>query len=158
MKCPSTRSAAAQASSQRRRPIRRQRRKGDARLGVSAVEFAIVANILFIMILTCMEFARMNMVRNLAQDAAYYGARHAIVPGATAEEAIEQAELVLSSMLTNGYNVTVNELNSDSSEINVNVAVDLSEVALFAPYFLRDAIIETDATMRTERYDHFYEQ
>jgi len=38
-------------------------------------------------------------------------------------------------MLTNGYNVTVNELDSESSEINVNVAVDLTEVALFAPYF-----------------------
>ena len=158
MKRPPTRSAARQAPSRRRLNAPRRRRRGDTRLGVSAVEFAIVANILFIMILTCMEFARMNMVRNLAQDAAYFGARHAIVPGATAEEAIEQAEVVLSSMLTNGYEVTVNELNADASEINVNVAVDLTEVALFAPYFLKDTVIETEATMRTERYDHFYEQ
>lgn len=142
----------------RRITMRRQRRQGDSRLGVSTVEFAVIANIMFIMILTCIEFARMNMVRNLAQDAAYFGARHAIVPGATPAEAIEQAELVLSSMLSNGYTVTVSELGSEASEINVNVAVDMTEVALFAPYFLKDTIIETDATMRTERYDHFYEQ
>ncbi len=92
MKRHRTNTAARQESSLRRRSTRRQRRQGDSRLGVSTVEFAIVANILFIMILTCMEFARMNMVRNLAQDAAYFGARHAIVPGATAAEAIEQAE------------------------------------------------------------------
>lgn len=157
MKRPST-CTARQAMPIRRRTTRRQRRQGDSRLGVSAVEFAIVSNILFIMILTCMEFARMNMVRNLAQDAAYFAARHAIVPGATSGEAVEQAELVLSSMLSNGYTVTVSELDSEANEINVNVAVDLTEVALFAPYFLKDTTIETDATMRTERYDHFYEQ
>jgi Flp pilus assembly protein TadG len=145
-------------SSIRQRITRRQRRQGDSRLGVSTVEFAIVANILFIMILTCMEFARMNMVRNLAQDAAYFGARHAIVPGATQAEAIEQAELVLSSMLSNGYTVTVSDLDSGANEITVDVAVDLTEVALFAPYFLTDTIIQTNAKMRTERYDHFYEQ
>ena len=158
MKRHKTRSDARPASSERRRNTARRRKRGDARRGVSAVEFAIVANILFIMILTCMEFARMNMVRNLAQDAAYFGARHAIVPGATADEAIDQAEIVLSSMLTNGYEVTVNELDADATEINVSVEVDLTEVALFAPYFLKDTMLHTDATMRTERYDHFYEQ
>jgi Flp pilus assembly protein TadG len=158
MKRQRTNTAAREDSSVRRTSTRRRRFQGDSRLGVSTVEFAIVANILFIMILTCMEFARMNMVRNLAQDAAYFGARHAIVPGATAAEAIEQAELVLSSMLSNGYTVTVSDLDSEASEINVNVAVDLTEVAMFAPYFLKDTTIETDATMRTERYDHFYEQ
>ena len=136
----------------------RRRRQGDSRLGVSAVEFAIVANILIILVLTCMEFARMNMVRNLAQDAAYFGARHAIVPGATSEEAIEQAESVLSSMLSNGYSVEVSDLDSEASEITVTVAVDLTEVALFAPRFLKNTTIQTEATMRTERYDHFYEQ
>ncbi len=100
----------------------------------------------------------MNMVRNLAQDAAYFGDRHAIVPGATAAEAIEQAESVLSSMLSNGYSVDVSNLDSEASEITVTVAVDLTEVALFAPRFLTDTTIQTEATMRTERYDHFYEQ
>jgi Flp pilus assembly protein TadG len=137
---------------------RRRCAKGNSRLGVSAVEFAIVANILMLMILTCMEFARMNMVRNLAQDAAYYAARHAIVPGASSAEAVEQAERVMDSMLSNGYTVEVSDLNADTTDITVTVAVDLTEVALFAPYFLPDSTIKTTARMRTERYDHFYEQ
>jgi Flp pilus assembly protein TadG len=122
------------------------------------VEFAIVANILFMMILACMEFARMNMVRNLAQDAAYFAARHAIVPGATADEAIIEADRVMSTMLSNGYSVDVVALDKESTEVAVTVAVDLTEVALFAPYFLPDTEIQTVARMRTERYDHFYQQ
>ncbi len=122
------------------------------------VEFAIIANLMFVVILTCIEFARMNMVRNLAQDAAYYAARHAIVPGATRAEAEEQAERIMSSMLTNGYRVSVSDLDFDSKEISVEVAVDLGEVALFAPLFLPTSEISTTARMRTERYDGFYEQ
>jgi Flp pilus assembly protein TadG len=143
-----------------RRPgiARRQRRAGGSRLGVSAVEFAIVANIMMIMILTCMEFARLNMVRNLSQGAAYLAARHAIVPGATAAEAIDEAESVLGSMLSNGYTVTVSDLDAEANDITVTVAVDLTQVALFTPYFLPDQTIETTARMRRERYDHFYEQ
>jgi Flp pilus assembly protein TadG len=137
---------------------RRAAAKGRARSGVSAVEFAVVANVLLLMILTCMEFARVNMVRSLAQDAAYFAARHAIVPGATSEEAIDEAERILSSMLSNGYTVTVDDVNADSSDVTVRVSVDLTEVALFAPYFMPDSIIETTARMRTERYDGFYQQ
>jgi Flp pilus assembly protein TadG len=137
---------------------RRSAAKGRARSGVSSVEFAVVANILLLMILTCMEFARVNMVRSLAQDAAYFAARHAIVPGATSEEAIDEAKRIMSSMLSNGYTVTVDDLHADSTEVNVTVAVDLTEVALFAPYFLPDSIIETTARMRTERYSGFYQQ
>lgn len=142
----------------RSRTATRRRRKGAARLGATAVEFAIVANILFIMILACLEFARMNMVRNLAQDAAYFAARHAIVPGATNSEAVEEADRIMSSMLTTGYSVDVDHLDKDSEEVRVTVGVDLAEVALFAPYFLPSTTIQTTAVMRTERYDHFYEQ
>ena len=58
------------------------RRRRKDREGATAVEFAIVANVMFVMVMTCMEFARLNMVRNLAQDAAYFAARKIIVFGA----------------------------------------------------------------------------
>lgn len=137
---------------------RQRRRQSESRCGVSAVEFAVVANLLIIMILTCMEFARMNMVRNLAQDAAYFAARHAIVPGATSDEAVVEAERIMDSMISNGYVVNVTALDKDATDIRVTVTVDLTEVALFAPYFLPDAEIETVAHMKTERYDGFFEQ
>lgn len=127
-------------------------------MGAAAVEFAIVVNIMMVIVLTCMEFARMNMVRNLAQDAAYFAARHAIVPGATSGEAVGEAERILNSMITSGYTVAVSDLDADATEVSVSVTIDFTEVAFFAPYFLPDSTIETVARIRTERYDGFYEQ
>lgn len=98
------------------------------------------------------------MVRNLSQDAAYFAARHAMVPGATSIEAVAEAERIMDSLLSNGYVVHVSDVDEDTSEIRVTVTVDLTEVALFAPYFLPDTQLETVARMRTERYDGFYEQ
>lgn len=139
------------------RTKRRTTRSGK-RLGAAAVEFAIVANIMLVMTFTCMEFARMNMVRNLAQDAAYFAARHAIVPGATSAEAIAEADRIMSSMITNGYTVAVSDLDADALFVNVTVSVDLAEVAFFAPFFLPNTTIETVARIRTERYDGFFQQ
>ena len=136
----------------------RLRRQAVVRKGATVVEFAIVANLLMIMILTCMEFARLNMTRNLAQDAAYFAARYALVPGATAAEAHAEADRIMGSMLTNGYTVTVADLDEFSDEVSVTVDVDLTAVALFAPYFLPDATISTTAKLQTERYDGFYQQ
>lgn len=136
------------------RPLRRR----PDREGATMVEFAIVANVMFLMVLTCIEFARLNMTRNLMQDAAYFAARHAVVPGATAAEAIAEAERIMGSMLTNGYTVQVSELNAESEEIEVTVEVDLHAVALFAPNFLPNTTISTTANMRTERYSGFYQQ
>ena len=135
-----------------------KRRRAESRLGASAVEFAIVANVMFVMILACMEFARMNMVRNLAQDAAYFAARQAIVPGATATEAEGEASQILDSILAGGYTVSVSDVGADSEDVTVTVDVDLTAVALFAPYFLTDTTLSATARMRTERYEGFYQQ
>lgn len=137
---------------------RRHRIRKQDRAGTSAVEFAIVANIFFVMIFTCMEFARMNMVRNLAQDAAYFAARHAMVPGATEAEAIQAADEVMSMMVSSGYTVDVGELGSDSDDVTVTVTVDFDDVALFAPKFLPNTEIQSVARVYSERYDGFFEQ
>ncbi len=82
-----------------RRLISRPLRQGD-RSGVTAVEFAMVAPIFFLVVFICIEFCRLNMIRNLTQDAAYFAARDCIVPGASADEAIAAANHVLSLMNT----------------------------------------------------------
>ena len=64
----------------------------------------------------------------------------------------------MSTMLSNGYTVTVTDLDSEASDVTVTVAVDFTKVALFAPYFLSETTISTTARMRTERYDGFYQQ
>ena len=135
------------------------RRPRQKRAGAAMVEFAIVANLMFVMIFTCMEFARMNMARNLAQDAAYFAARTAMVPGATQEEAIAEADRIMGSLLDeSGYEVTVSDVNFDAPTITVTVSVDLQAIAMFTPMFLPNTTIDTTAVMKTERYEGFYEQ
>ena len=138
----------------RRQPARQA--SHGRRAGVAVVEFAIVANVLFLVVFTCMEFARLNMVRNLAQDAAYYAARHAMVPGATSDDAVAEAERIMGAMLANGYTVDVDSLNDDSSAVEVTVSISLDEVALFTPMFLGNQTIVSTAKMKTERYNGFY--
>lgn len=100
----------------------------------------------------------MNLIRNLAQDAAYFAARQAMVPGATTAEAIAAADQVMSMVTTSGYEVDVNALDAESPEVVVTVTVDFDEIALFAPMFLPNTTIATTARIRTERYDGFFEQ
>ena len=143
----------------RTRSTKQRHRSKKNREGATMVEFAIVANLLFVIVLTCMEFARMNMARNLAQDAAYYSARVAMVPGATSDEAIEEADRIMGSMFeSDGYSVTVEDLSFEAEEVAVTVDVDLGSIAMFAPMFLPESTISTTARVKTERYEGFYEQ
>ena len=98
------------------------------------------------------------MIRNLAQDAAYFAARRAMVPGATEAEAVAAADEVMSMMTATGYQVDVEPLTSEATNVVVTVTVDFDEIALFAPMFLPNATIESTARIRTERYDGFFEQ
>src|SRR5947207_14808546 len=59
-----------------------RRRKGPRRSGTAAVEFAIVAPLLFLVIvLPIFEFSRAMMISELATNAARYGCRIGVLPG-----------------------------------------------------------------------------
>ncbi len=136
------------------------RRGGEARrCGVSVIEFAIVANVLFLTVFICIEFARLNMIRNMVQDAAYFAARTAMVPGATEQDAIAEAERILAILNTQGAAIEVNggsAVTDDTQELRVRVTVPLRENALFTPAFTGNKEIEAIARMKTERYDGFF--
>lgn len=147
------------ANSVRRSTLRTGRlRPYNARLGSAIVEFAIVANIVFLTVLISIEFVRMNLVRNLMQDAAYAAVRHTIVPGATAAEAVNKAEQLMGSLLETGYSVTVSNINEGSDSVSVTVIVNMNEVALFTPLFFNNKTLEATASLNTERYAGFYLQ
>lgn len=133
-------------------------RRGVKRIAATLVEFAVVSNVLFVTIAACMEFTRMNMARNLVQDAAYFAARTAIVPGATAAEAEAEGRRIMSAIFNNGYTVSCNGISDNTELVSVRVAVKLDEVAFFVPMFLKGVEIESTAKMQTERYSGFYQQ
>ena len=68
------------------------------------------------------------------------------------------AVLTSSMMTATGYQVEVEPLTSEATNLVVTVTVDFDEIALFAPMFLPNATIESTARIRTERYDGFFEQ
>jgi len=135
------------------------KRKRPKRSAATMVEFAIVANLLFVLIFASMELARINMARNLAQDAAYYAARVAMVPGATAAEANAEVDRIMGTLLNSqGYSSSVDELDFDSDTVEVTVTVDMKKIALFTPMFMPQTKVDYTAKLRTERYEGFYEQ
>ena len=55
-----------------------------------------------------------------------------------------------------GYDVTISDIDSETTEVTVTITVDLDHVALFVPMFTSNKTIETQARMRTERYEGYY--
>ena len=138
------------------------RRTRVSRDGANLTEMALIFPFFLLLVFSCLEFARLSMMRNLTQDAAYYAARTAMVPGASVEEAEAEAERILSFLGTDSANVTINgssggTLDDDSDVIEVTVVVPLDQNTLLFPQFTQGMTFESTARMRTERYDGFYD-
>ena len=116
------------------------------------VEFAIVAPIFFVFIITAFEFGRLNVIRHSADNAAYEAARHAMVPGATAAEAKAKANSLLNIVGTRGARVTVNPptLGPNVESVAVTVEVPMAQNGWIAPRFSAAATMRSVSTMRTE--------
>ena len=71
-----------------------------ARRGATLVEFAIVVPVIFTLFLGAIEMTRLNFIRHSASNAAYEGARKAIVPGSSIS-AVERAQLLLDADVAN---------------------------------------------------------
>lgn len=117
----------------------RPRKRNMQRRGVVAVEFALSATVLFLMIFASIEFARMNMIRHTVDNAAYEAARKAIVPGATAAEAEATARDVLDVVWARDVSVDVepDAIANTTPEVIVTVSVPADRNGLIAPQFFR---------------------
>jgi Flp pilus assembly protein TadG len=123
------------------------------RRGVTAVEFGLTAPLFFLFLLTAFEFGWMNVVRHTADNAAYEAARIAIVPGATATEAIAEANRLLDIVRARGAEVTVTppNLTVDTQEVTVSIDIPLDRNGLILPRFTATRWISSESTLRTER-------
>jgi Flp pilus assembly protein TadG len=121
--------------------------------GAAAVEFAIVAPIFFVLVIAAFEFGRLNVIRHTADNAAYEAARHAMVPGATAVEAVDKAGSILRIVGTRGAKISINPplLGPEVDQVTVTVDVPLAQNGWIAPRFTRNTTIRATSTLRTER-------
>ncbi|HYO24041.1 MAG TPA: TadE family protein [Lacipirellulaceae bacterium] len=124
-----------------------------ARRGATVVEFAIVAPLFFLLLLAAFEFGRLNVIRHTADNAAYEAARLAMVPGATAGEAIAEATRILRIVGTRGARVTVDPgtLSPTDEQITVTVDVPLDQNGWITPRFTRSRTLRASSTLRAER-------
>ena len=131
------------------------KKRPSTRTGATAVEFAIVAPLFFLILFAMFEFSRANVLRHTADNAAYEASRKAIVPGATADQAIAEANRLMSAIGARGTNVTVNPpvLGLDTRSVTVTVEVPMDQNALVLPKFTRSMVLRSQSTLRTERVE-----
>jgi Flp pilus assembly protein TadG len=107
------------------------------RRGASALEFAIVAPLFFVLILGIVEFGRCLMVQHLLNNAARYGCRVAIIEGKATADVTSTVNSLLSGQGISGATttVTVNGNTADAStavagdKINVSVSISASSTS-----------------------------
>src|SRR5262245_32680471 len=118
-------------------------RRRDPRTGAVAVEFAITAPIFLLFLLAAFEFGWLNVMRHTADNAAYEAARTAIVPGATAAEALAKANSILNVVGARGVTVNITPTTITNSTASVTVAVDLpmSNNGLITPRFTGNTVL-----------------
>ena len=122
------------------------------RNGATAVEFAVVAPLVFLLFFAAYEFARLNMLRHTVEMAAFEGARRGIVQGATAGDARERARQILAAVGAVGETicVTPETIGPQTEKITVEVRLPLEPNAWVPPHFLRGVQVERQFTLGRE--------
>ena len=123
------------------------------RKGSHCVEFAIVLPIMLLLFLSGIEFARINLLRHLAENASYEAARHVIVPGSTVEEAKAKANAILSVMGVTGASLTVSPdpMLETTGTVSVKVTFPAEKNLWMVPMFSKNLIFQSETTLLTER-------
>src|SRR5262245_49193921 len=143
-----------------RQSCRNRHCRPSGRTGATAVEVSIVAPIFFFTIFGAIEFSRVAMLRNLAQDASYEAARVCMVDGATTEEANEKANEVLALLAARGAEISINDGNGlaqTSDTIKVSVEIPLNQNSFVLPWLFASHSIRASTELRTERYNGDYQ-
>src|SRR4051812_6968031 len=124
-----------------------------ARSGAVAVEFAITAPVFFVFLLAAFEFGWLNVLRHTADNAAYEGARAAMVPGATAADGKTKANNILNIVGARGatVNITPAVISPSTKEVTVVVDMPMSKNGLIVPRFTSKTTLHSVSTLRTER-------
>lgn len=135
---------------------RRQYRKSRcARIGASAVEFAMIAPLMLTFTFALVELGRLMLVKQTATHATREGARVAVRPLADSDEVVQRVNEELSLMGIEGATVEVVPALVQNAEpgtqVTVRVTVDIASVSWVPGYFdFSVGDIEAETSMRRE--------
>ncbi len=130
-----------------------QRRRSGDRMGAALVEMAIVIPVILVITGGLLEVSRLLMLHHTADTAAYEGARAAMVPGATAAEAVETVELLLTDAGCIWTSITVEPatITEETPLITVSVEMPLNKNSWITSHGFVDIIIRSEVTLFSER-------
>lgn len=125
-----------------------------ARHGTTVVEVAIVLPLILMLFFAAIDFSRANSIRNTAENAAYEGARRAIVPGATKQSALDEANVILGILSINSATVSVSPetITNSTPQVTVTVTVPLGSNLYAASPFLTSTTISRTCTLTREQF------
>ncbi len=127
---------------------------GIARQGTTVVEVAIVLPLILMLFFAAIDFSRANSIRNTAENAAYEGARRAIVPGATKQSALDEANVILGLLSIHSATITVSPetITNSTPQVTVTVTVPLGSNLYAASPFLTSTTISRTCTLTREQF------
>ena len=118
------------------------------------LEFAITLPIFFLLLYASVELGRMFTLLNTAENAAYEGARSAIVPGATAADAVAAASGLMQSVGTSSFNVAVDPttIYDNTPSVEVTVSLAMAPNSYLASYFIPGQSISRSCRLTRELF------
>jgi Flp pilus assembly protein TadG len=147
--------------------MKRNRKTQHPRRGATAVEFAVVAPAFLFVCFFSIEFARMTMIRNLAQTAAYEGSRLAMMEGATNVDGEARAKEILNRLGTKSATVSTTFESSFKPDgtvaepkafVKTTVSIPLRDNTwVFPGLIFGDGGMYAETRLRSERYRGFYQ-
>lgn len=117
------------------------------------VEMAFVAPIFMMVLFAGLEFSRVCMIRNAANNAAYQAARQIIVPGATIADAQAEAARLLNVLGVQVFTLTVNPstITPATTQITVSIAIPAKDNGWMSAMFSKKLTIQAGSTLFAER-------
>ncbi len=125
----------------------------DNRRGAAAVEFSLVATVLFLFVFASIEFARVSILRHVVDHASYEACRIVIVPGATTAEAQARVNTLLSKYGVSGATISVSPdpILETTGAVTVQVSVPAASNRWGTAIFSGGVNLASSTTLLTER-------
>jgi Flp pilus assembly protein TadG len=134
----------------------RRVRPSGSRRGAAAVEFAVVAPLLFLLILGIIEIGRMMMVQQVVTNAAREGCRKAVLAGATEDQVYAVIDNYLTGSGISGHTRAVSPSLTGATmgeAVTVTVRVSYDNVTwlpLGAVQWMKGKQLQASVVMRKE--------
>ncbi len=123
------------------------------RTAAAVVELAVVIPVILVIFYALIEISRLLLLQHTADAAAYEGARHAMVPGATSSDAIAAANVLLQADGLKGTTIKVEpaEITEATSVITVEVLIPAAQNSWLRFFQLNGLLISGRISLYCER-------